>query len=83
VQERISEEIALIDNNEITICAGPAGTGKTFIACAKLKITKKQKRDLKKIILVKSVTILEGEDVGFFERRFKRKRCSHLQYHFR
>jgi hypothetical protein len=42
-------------------------------------ITKKQKRDLKKIILVKSVTILEGEDVGF-ERR--RKDVS-LQYHFR
>jgi hypothetical protein len=32
-------------------------------------ITKKQKRDLKKIILVKSVTILEGEDVGFERRR--------------
>jgi hypothetical protein len=36
-----------------------------------IKITKTEKR-FKKIILVKSVTILEGEDVGF-ERRFKEK----------
>jgi phosphate starvation-inducible protein PhoH len=57
--------LSLIDNNEITICAGPAGTGKTFIACAITLKLLKQKRDLKKIILVKSVTILEGE-VGFF-----------------
>jgi phosphate starvation-inducible protein PhoH len=57
--------LSLIDNNEITICAGPAGTGKTFIACAIILKLLKQKRDLKKIILVKSVTILEGE-VGFF-----------------
>jgi phosphate starvation-inducible PhoH-like protein len=38
-----------------------------------IKITKKQKRDLKKIILVKSVTILEGEDVGFLKGDFKGK----------
>jgi phosphate starvation-inducible protein PhoH len=58
--------LSLIDNNEITICAGPAGTGKhLLLAQASLKLPK-QKRDLKKIILVKSVTILEGED-GFFE----------------
>jgi phosphate starvation-inducible protein PhoH len=63
--------LSLIDNNEITICAGPAGTGKTFMLAQALKLLK-QKRDLKKIILVKSVTILEGEDVGF-ERRFKEK----------
>jgi phosphate starvation-inducible protein PhoH len=40
--------LSLIDNNEITICAGPAGTGKTFIACAqalKLKNRKEIKKD--------------------------------------
>jgi phosphate starvation-inducible protein PhoH len=37
--------LSLIDNNEITICAGPAGTGKTFIACAQaLKLLKTEKR---------------------------------------
>jgi|TARA_R110000782_G_scaffold85889_5_gene166872 phosphate starvation-inducible PhoH-like protein len=63
----------LIDENEITICAGPAGTGKTFLACAQaLKLLKTEKR-FKKIILVKSVTILEGEDVGFLKGDLKEK----------
>jgi phosphate starvation-inducible PhoH-like protein len=65
--------INLIDNNDITICAGPAGTGKTFLACAEaLKLLKTEKR-FKKILLVKSVTVLEGEDVGFLKGDLKEK----------
>lgn len=65
--------INLIDNNDITICAGPAGTGKTFLACAEaLKLLKTDKR-FKKILLVKSVTVLEGEDVGFLKGDLKEK----------
>jgi phosphate starvation-inducible PhoH-like protein len=64
--------VNLVNNNDITICAGPAGTGKTFLACAQsLKLLKTKK--YKKILLVKSVTVLEGEDVGFLKGDLKEK----------
>lgn len=63
----------LITNNDITICSGPAGTGKTFLACAHaLKLLKTDDR-FRKILLVKSVTVLEGEDVGFLKGDLKEK----------
>lgn len=58
----------LINHHDITICAGPAGTGKTFIACAEaLKLLIAPNSTYKKIIIVKSVTVLEGEDIGFLK----------------
>jgi phosphate starvation-inducible PhoH-like protein len=64
--------VKLINENTITICAGRAGTGKTFIACAQaLKLLKSEK--YKKILLVKSVTVLEGEEVGFLKGDLKDK----------
>jgi phosphate starvation-inducible PhoH-like protein len=63
----------LITENKITIAAGPAGTGKTYLACAHaLKMLKTDQR-FKKIILVKSVTVLEGEEVGFLKGDLKEK----------
>ena len=65
--------VTLINNNKITIVAGPAGTGKTYLACAQaLKLLKTDPR-FKKIILVKSVTVLEGEEVGFLKGDLKEK----------
>ena len=65
--------INLINQNKITIAAGPVGTGKTYVACAQaLKLLKIDPR-FKKIILVKSVTVLEGEEVGFLKGDLKEK----------
>jgi phosphate starvation-inducible protein PhoH and related proteins len=65
--------VDLVNNNKITIVAGPAGTGKTYLACAQaLKLLKNDDR-FKKIILVKSVTVLEGEEVGFLKGDLKEK----------
>ena len=65
--------VDLVNNNKITIVAGPAGTGKTYLACAQaLKLLKNDNR-FKKIILVKSVTVLEGEEVGFLKGDLKEK----------
>ena len=65
--------INLISDNKITIAAGPAGTGKTYLACAQaLKMLKSDSR-FKKIILVKSVTVLEGEEIGFLKGDMKEK----------
>jgi len=56
----------LIKEKEITIAAGCAGTGKTFLSCVEaLKLLKMGK--YKKILLVKSVTDLKGESVGYLK----------------
>jgi len=72
--EKQKEFIRLINNKEITISAGPAGTGKTFVACAEaLKLLTANTHLYKKIVIVKSVTVLEGEDVGFLKGTLKEK----------
>ena len=53
-----------IRNNEITIVSGLPGTGKTYIACAEALKLIKSKLKYKKILLVKSVTQLKGEELG-------------------
>jgi len=66
--------IKSIKNNEITICAGPGGTGKTFVAMAiALGLLKKSTNRYKKIYLVKSVKTLQGEEVGFLPGDVKEK----------
>jgi phosphate starvation-inducible PhoH-like protein len=68
--------VKLISENTITICSGRAGTGKTFIACAQaLKLLKTEK--YKKILLVKSVTELEGESVGYIKGSLEDKMHNH------
>jgi phosphate starvation-inducible PhoH-like protein len=65
--------ITLIAENKLTMASGPAGTGKTYLACAQaIKMLKNDDR-FKKIILVKSVTVLEGEEVGFLKGDLKEK----------
>lgn len=60
--------IQSIRKNEITICAGPAGTGKTFVALAlALSLLRKEGNRYKTIYLVKSVTTLKNEEVGFIK----------------
>jgi phosphate starvation-inducible protein PhoH and related proteins len=54
-----------IKQNEISIVSGLPGTGKTFLACAEaLKLIKNTVK-YKKILLIKSITPLPGEDLGF------------------
>jgi len=63
-----------IKNNEITICTGRAGTGKTFVALAyALNLLRKSSNRYKKIYLVKSVTTLKGEELGFLKGDLKEK----------
>lgn len=66
--------IRSLKNNEITICAGPAGTGKTFVAMGiALNLLRKSNNRFKKIYLVKSVTTLKNEEVGFLKGDLKEK----------
>jgi phosphate starvation-inducible PhoH-like protein len=72
--DRQKQFIRLISSKDITICAGPAGTGKTFVACAEaLRLLTTETSRYKKILIVKSVTVLEGEDVGYLKGSLKEK----------
>lgn len=63
-----------IKNNEITICCGDPGSGKTYIAVAyALSLLRKATNTYKKIYLVKSVTALKGEELGFLKGDLKEK----------
>jgi phosphate starvation-inducible PhoH-like protein len=57
--------VNMISDNTITICGGPAGSGKTFVACAQALRLLKKDDGYTKIILVKSVTELDGEQLGY------------------
>ncbi|MFN7656534.1 MAG: PhoH family protein [bacterium] len=63
-----------IKENEITIASGLPGTGKTFLACAEaLKLLKNPETAYQKIILVKSVTTLKDEEIGFLKGTMEEK----------
>jgi phosphate starvation-inducible PhoH-like protein len=64
----------LIRSKDIVICGGPAGTGKTYVACAEaLKLLINPENLFKKIIIAKSVTVTEGEEIGFLKGTMKEK----------
>lgn len=48
----------------LIVSLGPAGTGKTWIAC-KHAIEQLQNNKVKKIIITRPIVTLEGEDIGF------------------
>jgi len=57
----------------LIICSGPAGTGKTYLACAEaLKLIKRYAK-YKKIVIVKSVTTLKNEEIGFLKGGLREK----------
>jgi len=56
-QKRLTESIR---KNEITICNGLPGTGKTFLACAEALRSIKNTVRYKRIVLIKSITPLKG-----------------------
>jgi phosphate starvation-inducible PhoH-like protein len=65
--------VDLIKDREIVICSGPAGTGKTFLACVQALKLFKSDFKYRKIILVKSVTTLKDEEIGFLKGTMEEK----------
>lgn len=64
--------ISTIKNKQLTLVSGPPGCGKTFIACAtSLNLLKEQK--YRKIYLVKSVTSLKDEEIGYLKGTMQEK----------
>ena len=62
-----------IKQNEITICSGFAGSGKTFLSCAEALKLIKSRSKYKRIVLVKSITPLKNEDIGHLPGNLKEK----------
>lgn len=63
--------IDMIDSKEIVIATGPAGTGKTYVTLAMaLSLLGPV---YKKVILVKSVTPIPGEEIGFLKGGMEQK----------
>ena len=66
--------IKSILSKEILICSGPAGTGKTFISLGlALGLLRAENNKFTKIYLVKSVTTLKGEEIGYLKGDLKEK----------
>ncbi|MCK9446583.1 PhoH family protein [bacterium] len=65
LNEKQKELKNLIENQEITLVRGPAGTGKTFISLITALYLMKTNPKYKKLILVKSLVTIEDEEVGF------------------
>lgn len=72
--------LKLIREKEIIVCKGVAGTGKTYIACAEaLHQIKKHPGKYKEILLIKSVTTLKDEDLGYLKGTVKDKMEPYMQ----
>lgn len=66
--------IKSIKENQITICNGVAGSGKTICSIfMALSLLKDRSNKYQKIYLVKSVTTLKGEEVGFLKGDLREK----------
>lgn len=62
IQKKLTQSIK---NGDVTICTGPAGTGKTLLSVAEALLLLKNHNDIYyEIKLVKSIINLEGEDLG-------------------
>ena len=62
IQKKLTQSIK---TGDVTICTGPAGTGKTLLSVAEALLLLKNHSDIyHEIKLVKSIINLEGEDLG-------------------
>lgn len=72
--EKQKQLVNLIKSKDITICSGYPGSGKTYLSCAvALELLKNNPTKYKKIVLVKSVTTLKDEEIGFLKGTMKEK----------
>lgn len=76
--DKQGELVTSIEENEITIAIGSSGTGKTYVACA-TALSLLEQGYYKKIVLVKSVTPIPGEDIGFIPGSVKEKMDPYMQ----
>lgn len=75
-QKKLTQSIKV---NDVTICTGPAGTGKTLLSVFEALILLKNHPDIyKEIKLVKSITQLKNEELGILPGDEKDKLKFHM-----
>jgi len=62
-----------IEEKEIVISIGPAGTGKTYLSLLMALHLLKTEPQYRKIVLIKSVTTIPGEELGFLPGTLQEK----------
>lgn len=65
------EYIKAIENNTVTICIGPAGTGKTYLATA-LAVAALKRKEISRIVLTRPA-VEAGEKLGFLPGDLQQK----------
>lgn len=72
--KRQKDLLNLINEKEITFVAGPAGSGKTFLALAKsLQLIFDENNSYERIYLLKSVITLQDENLGYIKGEIEDK----------
>ena len=69
--EKQEELVRMIEDREVVLATGVAGTGKTFVTLATALSLLGDR--YKQIIIVKSVTTLPGEEIGFLKGDMEQK----------
>lgn len=81
MNSRQKEFLKSIESHEVTICSGTPGSGKTFLSLyAFLKML--EKNQIEQILLVKSVTQIPHEEVGFLKGSLEEKLSPSMQSYF-
>ena len=69
----------LIGDKEMTLCSGPAGTGKSYISLAKaLQLFSKERKKYKKIIIVKPAVEANDEKMGYLPGNIEEKMAPYV-----
>lgn len=71
LNEEQKEFQSAIIGHEITMCSGPAGTGKTY--CALGVAFSLLGNKYKRIVIAKSVQVIQGEDIGYLPGDMREK----------
>ena len=69
--QKQEELVRMIEDREVVLATGVAGTGKTFVTLATALSLLGE--TYKRIILVKSVTTIPGEEIGFLKGDMEQK----------
>ena len=67
-----------IEEKEITISIGPAGTGKTYIGLKTALHILKTQPQYRRIVLIKSLQIIKGEEMGFLPGTLEEKMAPYM-----
>jgi phosphate starvation-inducible PhoH-like protein len=73
LNEKQKELKKAIEAKEIVIAIGPAGTGKTYLSLITALHLLKTNPQYRKIVLIKSVTTIPGEELGFLPGTLQEK----------